>query len=75
MGKEDNLRDILDQAVQEIAKAQSNPRTWLSWIVYLLARFEDQAAKMGPNDRDTYMEMLSVLQDEIRNRGRTGGWN
>lgn len=75
MGKEDNLRDILDQAVQEIAKAQSNPRTWLSWIVYLLARFEDQAAKMGPNDRDTYMEMLSVLQDEIRNRERTGGWN
>lgn len=75
MGKEDNLREILDQAVQEIAKAQSNPRTWLSWIVYLLARFEDQAVRTSSSDRDTYMEMLSVLQDEIRNRERTGGWN
>jgi hypothetical protein len=75
MSKEDEVRDVLNQATQAIAQAQSNPRTWLSWIVYLLARLEDQAAKASSTNRETYMEMLAALQDEIRNRTRTGGWN
>jgi hypothetical protein len=75
MSKEDDIREILNQAVQEVAEAQSSPRTWLSWVVYLLARLEDQAAKSSSNSRESYMEMLSALQSEIRNRTRTGGWN
>jgi len=75
MSREDNIREILNEAVQEIAEAQNNPRTWLSWIVYLLARFEDQTAKTSPANREAFMEMLSALQAEIRNRSRTGGWN
>jgi hypothetical protein len=75
MSKEDNIRDILNEAVHEIVDAQSNPRSWLSWMVYLLARLEDQAARESPTSRESFMEMLSALQDEIRNRKRTGGWN
>lgn len=75
MSKEDEVRDVLNQATQAITQAQSNPRTWLSWIVYLLARLEDQAAKASSSHRETYIEMLAALQDEIRNRLRTGGWN
>ncbi len=75
MSKEDDIREILNEAVQEIAQAQTNPRTWLSWVVYLLARLEDQAAKSSTAYRDSYMEMLAALQSEIRNRTRTGGWN
>jgi hypothetical protein len=75
MSKEEGLREVLNDVVQEIAGAQSNPRTWLSWIVYLLARLEDQATKAGSASRESYMEMLSALQDAIRNRTRTGGWN
>jgi hypothetical protein len=75
MSKEDDVRDVLNQATQTIIQTQSNPRTWLSWIVYLLARLEDQAAKAGSTNRETYLEMLAALQDEIRNRTRTGGWN
>jgi hypothetical protein len=75
MSREDDLREILNQAVQEIVQAQNNPRTWLSWIVYLLARLEDQAAKSTSANRESYMEMLAALQNEIRNRIRTGGWN
>jgi len=75
MGKEDNIRDILNEAVEEIIQVQSNPRSWLSWMVYLLARLEEQATKTGTANRESYMEMLSALQDEIRNRKRTGGWN
>jgi hypothetical protein len=40
-----------------------------------MSRLEDQAAKAGPTDRETFVEMLSALQDEVRNRVRTGGWN
>lgn len=75
MSKEDNIRELLDQTAEEIAKAQSSPRTWLSWVVYLLARLEDQSDKANTYSRESYMEMLSALQDEIRNRIRTGGWN
>jgi hypothetical protein len=75
MSKEEGLREILNDAAQEIAGAQSNPRTWLSWIVYLLARLEEQATKAGSASRESYIEMLSALQDEIRNRNRTGGWH
>ncbi len=75
MSKEDDVREILDEAVREIAQAQNNPRTWLSWVVYLLARLEDQAAKSTSANREAYTEMLAALQSEIRNRTRTGGWN
>jgi len=75
MSKEDGLRESLDATAREISGAQSNPRTWLSWIVYLLARLEEQATNENPSDRQAFLEMLSALQDEIRNRGKTGGWN
>lgn len=75
MSKEDDIREALNQATQAITQVHSNPRTWLSWIVYLLARLEEQAAKASSANRETYMEMLAALQDEIRNRARTGGWN
>lgn len=75
MAKEDELREVLGATVKEIAQAQTNPRTWLSWIVYLLARLEEQATNENPADRQAFLEMLSALQDEIRNRTRTGGWN
>jgi len=75
MSKDDDIRDILKEAIQEIRGAQDNPRTWLSWIVYLLAQLEDQAATSSSATRESYMEMLAALQSEIRNRIRTGGWN
>ena len=75
MAREDELRDVLGVAAKEIAQVQTNPRTWLSWIVYLLARLEEQATNANPSDKQAFLEMLSALQDEIRNRSRTGGWN
>ena len=75
MAREDELRDVLGVAAKEIAQVQTNPRTWLSWIVYLLTRLEEQATNANPSDKQAFLEMLSALQDEIRNRSRTGGWN
>jgi len=74
MSREDELRDVLNEAVKSISGAQSNPRTWLSWIVYLLARLEEKATNETPAYKESFLDMLSALQDEIRNRTRTGGW-
>ncbi|GJQ36123.1 MAG: hypothetical protein HS100_16020 [Anaerolineales bacterium] len=75
MSKEDDIRELLDQLVQEIASSQNNPRTWLSWVVSLLSRLEDQSDKLSPSNRETFLEMLSALRSEIKNRITTGGWN
>lgn len=75
MSVDDELRDLLNSTAQEISRLQSNPRTWLSWMVYLLAQLEDRATHQSVANRESFASMLSALQDEIRNRLRTGGWN
>lgn len=75
MSKEDELRDILNETAKSIAATQGNPRTWLAWVVYLLARLEEKATNENPAYKESFLEMLSALQDEIRNRSRTGGWH
>lgn len=74
MSKEDALREVFNEASQELSQRQTNPRTWLSWIVYFLAQLEERTSA-NPADRASYLEMLEILQGEIRNRMRTGGWN
>ena len=74
MSREDELRDILNETAKEISKTQNNPRTWVSWMVYLLGQLEQEAVKQNP-DKTSYNEMLAALQDVIRNRQKTGGWN
>ncbi len=74
MSREDELREELSAVAKLIAERQSDPRTWLSWLVYLLARMEEQAALGNPGDRGAFIEMLESLKDEIRNRKSTGGW-
>ena len=73
MSREDELRDVLDKTAKEIFHTQNNPRTWQSWMVYLLGRLEEQATTQNP-DKTSFNEMLSALQDAIRNHQRTGGW-
>jgi hypothetical protein len=70
---EDDLRDVLDKTAQEISQMYSNPRTWQAWMVYLLERLEAQATENSAH-MESFKEMLSSLQDELRNRLKTGGW-
>ncbi len=74
MSQEDELRDVLNQAAKQISDTQSNPRAWQSWMVYLLSRLEEEATKAGAASRESFIDMLSALQDALRNRQRTGGW-
>ena len=70
---EDDLREVLDKAALEIAEMYPNPRTWQSWMVYLLGRLEAQAIQ-NPAYMESFKEMIVSLQDELRNRLKTGGW-
>jgi hypothetical protein len=74
MSVDDELRELLNGTASEISRLSSNPRTWLSWMVYLLGRLEQQATDENPSHKDLYKDMLSALQDAIRNRLKTGGW-
>ena len=74
MGREDELRDVLSDAARQISQTQSNPRAWQSWLVYLLERLEDEATKSSGAYTESFNDMLSALQDALRNRARTGGW-
>ena len=74
MIRDDDLKETLDRASKEVAEIQSNPRAWLTWMIYLLDRLEAEAILSSSANKDSYMEMLSALQDAIRNKERTGGW-
>ncbi len=74
MSRDDELRDLLNGTAAEISRLSNNPRTWLSWMVYLLGRLEQQATDEDPSHKEQYKDMLSALQDAIRNRFKTGGW-
>ncbi len=75
MSKEDEIRDVLSEAAKTISGTQGNPRTWLAWMVHLLALLEEKATNENPADKEAYVEMLSALQDAVRNRQKTGGWH
>ncbi len=74
MSREDELRDILDETATEIAKLDGNPRTWLTWMIYLLGQLELKATDVNPSYQQTYKEMLKALQDAIRTYLTTGSW-
>ena len=71
---EDELREILNDTASEMAAMYDNPRSWQAWMCYLLERLEEHANRLQSGDLESYKEMLAALQDQIRNRLRTGGW-
>lgn len=75
MSKEDDIREVLNQAVKIISEVQDNPRTWQSWMVYLLGQLEVEASRGSSANKESFVDMLSALQNAIRNRMQTGGWN
>jgi hypothetical protein len=70
---EDDLREILSEAAREISRMYPNPRTWQSWLIYFLERLEARAVE-NPAYTESFSEMIISLQDELRNRLKTGGW-
>jgi hypothetical protein len=74
MGRDDDLREVLNATAYEFKSYDLNPSAWLTWIIYLLKELDLQSEGVNPIHQDLYVDMLSVLRDSIRNRLRTGGW-
>jgi hypothetical protein len=74
MSEMDELRDKINELAEAIAGADRNPRSWLTYIVYLLDRLEQQALGVDSSYQRTYTDTLTALRDTIRNRLNTGGW-
>ena len=74
MRSEEDLRDVLDEAATTIADFSGNPRTWLSWITYLMEQLEKRSMAANQMYRELYDDLLEALQDAIRQRQRRGGW-
>ncbi len=74
MSRDDELKDILDETAKQIANLSTNPRTWLSWLVYLLEQLEKEASNENTSHKDLYRDTLSALEDTLRNHRNTGGW-
>ena len=74
MRSEDELRDLLDETAREIADFSDNPRSWLTWITYLMDQLDKQAKGSNPMYQDIYQDLLYALQAAIRNRLSSGGW-
>jgi hypothetical protein len=74
MGREDELRDVLEKTAQEFKRYDSNPLTWASWVTYLLKGLEQKSLDTNPLYADMFEDMLGLVLDVIRDRLRTGGW-
>ena len=58
MGKEDELRQALNDVARQISQTQSNPRAWHSWLIYLLERLEDEATQSSSAYTESFNDML-----------------
>jgi hypothetical protein len=74
MRSEDELRDLLTLTAKEIADFSGNPRTWLTWITFLMERLDEEALNVNPTYQELYQDLLYALMDAIRNRLKSGGW-
>lgn len=74
MSRDDDVKDVLNETIKALYNYDSNPSTWLSWIVYLLQNLQQSSMDVNPTNQESYRDMLARLDDVIRNRLRTGGW-
>ena len=74
MIKEYELRATIENVAKDMHSFDSNPSTWLSWILYLLEQLENLAVDVNPTNQQRYDEMVSNLKDAIHTRESTGGW-
>ena len=73
MSREDKLREILNDTAKEYpAHKVIRAHGCHGWFI-CSDNLEQEAANQNP-DKKSFNEMLSALQDVIRNRQKTGGW-
>ncbi len=74
MRNEEELRGLLSTVADELADFSGNPRTWLSWITYLMSELEKRSVAVDPSYQQLYQDLLYALRDAIIHRIKMGGW-
>lgn len=74
MRNEEELRGLLSNVADELADFSGNPRTWLSWITYLMSELEKRSVAVDPSYQQLYQDLLYALRDAIIHRIKMGGW-
>lgn len=72
MSKEDELRELLDELVEDVLFLKPYPDEWLEWVVYILKRLDQTSTHVG--DLKEYQAFLVHLREECQVRVRTGEW-
>jgi hypothetical protein len=74
MVKDYELREALRNVAKNMHEYDTNPSTWLSWMIYLLNQLEEQSRDIDPSNHERYMEMIVKLKDAVHTRQSRGGW-
>jgi hypothetical protein len=74
MVKDYELREALRDVAKDMHEYNTNPSTWLSWILYLLSQLEEQSRDVDPSNHERYMEMIEKLKDAVHTRQSRGAW-
>ena len=74
MTRDDDVREMIDRAVDAIEYYDSNPTTWLTWILYLLQNLEQKSFDVNPSHEQRFEDMIVMLKDTCQNRLRNGSW-
>ena len=71
-GPEDDLKEVIDDLVRDIAIHEPNPIDWRGWVSYMLEQLEGEAQKrVRIGD---FEKMLRTLADELVDRVDSGKW-
>lgn len=74
MRSEEELRNLLSSVADALAEFSGNPRTWLSWITYLMSELEKRSVSVDPSYQELYQDLLYALRDAVNHRIKMGGW-
>lgn len=74
MRSEEELRNLLSKVADEIADFSGNPRTWLSWITYLMSELERRSVSVDSSYQELYQDLVYALRDAVNQRIKMGGW-
>lgn len=61
----DEIREICEQFVEELADAEDSPELWEQWLFYIIVVLENKAMELDITHPDQYRYMLGALRDSV----------
>lgn len=74
MVRDYELREALRAVAKDMHEYNTNPSTWLSWMIFLLDQLEQQSRDVDAANHERFMEMIEKLKDAVHTRQTRGAW-